>query len=401
MPEELILHIGTHKTGTSALQWFFYHNSALLDKNGIYYPHTGNEVGLAQHWLVSSIMGNRNPRHSTSKSFTAYIDDLIIETREKAKVLISSEMLCKCNDFDQLELFKKVADSIKIVVYLRRQDLFFESCFMQVVKNGGANGSFDAYLEDRMQISKDYYNLVNKWASLFGKENIIVRPYEKRQFIGGSIFSDFMNVLGHDLDDEYIFPDSLTNPTLCRDCFNFQLKCNALPLHRQDKTYIGQALKRYSGKFHRNGGWRDIIPPARKIEIIEYYQNSNSRIAREYLGRDDGVLFMDPLPEINKKFPEYHGLSRDNIVKIGCFIAQQHPSLFCVLVKEINAGLQSEDKHIQQAAECLNPVCSIVSGSMLKIEMLHEKAMTLLRMLIPVRVRYYLKGIFYGRSKWQ
>ena len=36
--KKIYLHIGTAKTGSSALQAFFYKNAKLLEDNGIYYP---------------------------------------------------------------------------------------------------------------------------------------------------------------------------------------------------------------------------------------------------------------------------------------------------------------------------------------------------------------------------
>ena len=37
---ELIIHIGTHKTGTSSLQTFLATNRSVLIKHGIYYPES-------------------------------------------------------------------------------------------------------------------------------------------------------------------------------------------------------------------------------------------------------------------------------------------------------------------------------------------------------------------------
>lgn len=53
---EIILHVGTHKTGTTSIQNFIYQNPTLMAKNGILYPSTGlnmsqPEVGIRHDFL--------------------------------------------------------------------------------------------------------------------------------------------------------------------------------------------------------------------------------------------------------------------------------------------------------------------------------------------------------------
>ena len=50
MKKNLILHIGMGKTGTSALQDFFWENRARLKKSGLCYPKYG-AVSHAHHLL--------------------------------------------------------------------------------------------------------------------------------------------------------------------------------------------------------------------------------------------------------------------------------------------------------------------------------------------------------------
>ena len=40
--------------------------------------------------------------------------------------------------------------------------------------------------------------------------------------------------------------------------------------------------------------YRHLLPPKARHAILDYYEESNRNVAREYLGRADGRLFYDP-----------------------------------------------------------------------------------------------------------
>ena len=56
---EIIVHIGTHKTGTSSLQNFFAGNIPALLKHGVHYP-LGSYSGRNVNFLASRLVSGRD-----------------------------------------------------------------------------------------------------------------------------------------------------------------------------------------------------------------------------------------------------------------------------------------------------------------------------------------------------
>lgn len=75
---QLILHIGTHRTGTSALQQFFLMNRHVLDKNGVYYPLTGCNAEGMHHPLFQPLL---------KKSYKRFNILVVITFKEKVQIL--------------------------------------------------------------------------------------------------------------------------------------------------------------------------------------------------------------------------------------------------------------------------------------------------------------------------
>jgi len=65
----------------------------------------------------------------------------------------------------------------KIIIYLRRQDTFYESSYAQIIKTG-TSMSFGEYIKKLNPYNISYLKLLNVIEKIFGKENVIVKYYE-------------------------------------------------------------------------------------------------------------------------------------------------------------------------------------------------------------------------------
>ena len=87
----------------------------------------------------------------------------------------------------------KINVPIKIIIFCRSQQECFESSYQQQIKTIGSFKTFrfNEFVKIKLEsVANNYYNRINRWSSFFGKENIIVVPYEFKHFTN-KLFTDF------------------------------------------------------------------------------------------------------------------------------------------------------------------------------------------------------------------
>lgn len=203
------LHIGAPKTATSTLQNVFARNARRLLKRGVLYPQS-IQTSDAHHVLacdliekcqgsqMSDVWYGSQPRGQAWQSLQCEIEDHgnAIDT-----VVLSTELF-----FGQTRRLSSILEEIarslqdhevKVVVYLRRQDQLYSSFYNQDVK-GMRQWSESAYAfyETHQIFQTSYYDLLGMWSEIFGKDNMIVRPFEPGQWPGGDIVQDFCAAIG-------------------------------------------------------------------------------------------------------------------------------------------------------------------------------------------------------------
>lgn len=294
----LILHVGTDKTGTSALQLLFSANPGPFQRAGVYYPETGRAKHHQHHLLFAPICSfsdragfeNDVPWAEALTSLAAELDP-----RPEPRILLSSELLTQGVDFAALAQLRDMFADLRVVLYLRRQDHYVTSRYEQSVKTLGACEPFAADSES----VPDYWELAQAWEAFAGSpERLIVRPYEKEQFHGGSIFADFLH---HALDMEFgagfVLPENRdTNPRLHPDAAEFLRLANR---HRQPRGAVsllwhltGYSLQQAPDTLDPFTRCNQMAPSARRA-ILERCRAGNARVAERYLGRADGALFAE------------------------------------------------------------------------------------------------------------
>ena len=126
-------------------------------------------------------------------------------------MVYSNEMLL--DFFLNESLFEKFVEALqsydlKIIIYIRNQVDFTNSLYNQLVKN------HDWTKDIGTDICPDYPELILKLSKYLSQENILIRPYEKKQFVGGDVFGDFLDCLNMPYSDEFKLPDKVINPSL-------------------------------------------------------------------------------------------------------------------------------------------------------------------------------------------
>jgi hypothetical protein len=321
VPKQLILHAGTWKTGSKALQKFWALNKKELAQQGIFYPLTESASYMRggnrsyQSLIATSGDPNRKDR------LRALAEEM--SSDDKDTCLVSHENICNLSDPELLEFVSCLSGCrFKIALYLRRQDHYAASLYNQHVKAGVAfPGSVDEHFE-RYRSRYDYRQMVERLGSVFGFENIVVRPYEKEAFFGGTIFSDFgHHVLGIAIEDHFVMPKRDQNSRLDRDALEFKRVVNGLEGTKEEILSISKYLIDYCES--RDPSIREafqehnLLSPKQRTRILQACAEGNAWVAREMLSRSDGTLFYEPMPSEEDGWTAYPGLSGEKAAGIA------------------------------------------------------------------------------------
>ena len=217
----LYLHIGSHKTGTTAVQQGLHQNRILLEALGITYVGTGN---IAH---IQSAIGPISPTSFLPAGYKV-IDPADLAARLAAAqtetVVASSENFSFFFDRSAITALAQALrphfDDIRIVCYLRRQDRHAVSHHQEGAKpNRQAEGALWGHAPTALpdystahDLYLDYHHRLGLWADVFGDAAMIIRIYDRDLLKKRDIFADFLGLL--DLDITGLLPIGDRNASL-------------------------------------------------------------------------------------------------------------------------------------------------------------------------------------------
>lgn len=177
---QLVLHIGMHKTATTYLQNVFSARRYDLASHGVLYPNTGIRMSVDTRTRDGAQSGHA---YFTGRSSIDHLmADLLVEVPPNATtVLMSSEDFSRTIPTPEEQFAKFSAfGSVKVVLVLRRQDVWIESFYKQIVDQYGAfeTRSFGDYVAEEGPRLLDYYTRFSPWRDLVGPENFHVLSYD-------------------------------------------------------------------------------------------------------------------------------------------------------------------------------------------------------------------------------
>jgi len=182
----LILHIGLHKTATSYLQNVLSTCRYDLLREGVLYPTTGT-VDVAFRTREGAQSGHI--QLTRLRDSGDVVSELLNEIPDAAStVLVSSEdfTLPRANAATQYIRRFSAFGNVQVVLVLRRQDVWVESYYKQIVDQYGKfeTRSFDEFLEQMGPKLLDFYTRFSPWRDLVGPESFHVLSYD--DLVGGA-----------------------------------------------------------------------------------------------------------------------------------------------------------------------------------------------------------------------
>lgn len=308
MPDDIVLHLGAGKTGTSSIQHLLGANRETLASHGVLYPRT---PGGARHTRLGMFaksdedlvrtgawrrMGRPDPRRFRRR----FRRRLLQEVADAAprQVLFSDEALLSLSEEAVrrlTRLTRAIGGDVRAVVYLRRQDERLVSQYQQEVKTGRTATLADWAASAGGTHLHDYHQRLTTWRGVLGPSALVVRRFEPSAFVNGSLYDDFLDAAGIQMSADRLTPVETRNESLDAEAVEF---LRLLNLHRVENEaaepgYIDNTAVVERLRQHEKGPMLTLPDDVLDREM-ERWEPSNRATAQEFLGDPGGVLFREP-----------------------------------------------------------------------------------------------------------
>lgn len=291
MKRRLYLHIGVHRTATTSIQSFLRTNFLALQTLGYFNPFAaGRSAGL-----FNGLFSGK------TKAIDIATD---INKRAASKpvpihsLILSDEDICMRRDIAPLQRFTDIFD-VKVVLSLRRQDLWLESWHQQNVKwqwdPALAHLTFPQFLEQRPRFHWIRYDsLIDRFGRVFGPENLIIRVFERGEMPAGPIAAFCADIgLTSPTGLATPAPQNASLTPICSEFLRTLPLGDIKPEHRALIERAAFALDRQI-RARRSADAGLLMDHDTRSGILADYAAGNETVARTHFGRD--TLFHEPLP---------------------------------------------------------------------------------------------------------
>ena len=300
----VVLHVGMGKTGTSTIQATFHRNRRRLAKRGILYPKTPGKrrhirLGLsmqADDGVPRQSVGWRRQDVSTPGELRPQFEEALFEELESRpqQVVLSDEALLTASDTgigNLRDLLDRMASSVRVVAYLRRQDDHLCSRYPQMVKREGEVRMLSERAQADLSHIYDYHARLVAWRDVLRPDDLVVRTFERSRFADRSLLEDFLDASGLELRAENLKEVRSKNESLDAESVEFLRLVNLYRAERGERPSrdLTNDLVRKLNKIPR-GPTLTLTEPQLE-EFMQQWEPSNAAVAREFTGNPERPLF--------------------------------------------------------------------------------------------------------------
>lgn len=280
MINELIIHLGDTKTGSTSIQKALVQKAYELPGQSICYPTKNNHIAMAKTLSQTRRVPQREARFNRVKqAFDSSSADYGVISAEHFQ-FVDPQVFAEAME----TYWPGLKDRTRLVAYVRPHADKLLSAFSERVKLGSTMGTFEKFcdtLSDNEAI--DYLPRFQKWRDIFG-DRFTLRPFVRQELFRQDAVSDFFRVmLGNEdfrISDGISANTSLTLPQLSllremHEIFTVQLKARGAartPVTTEARNAMGRTV---SERLRASG----LGQTGEKIRIPEHLAD---RIATRY-----------------------------------------------------------------------------------------------------------------------
>lgn len=307
----LYVHIGTPKTATTSIQMFCVENQEKLNEQSysyplldFIYPHVAYRRN--GHFLAGWLY-KPNGEEDVEKEQELWDQGLAMVHREFEKydnVILSDENLWHASNGRKFPYWAKLMQDakehdyqVKVVIYIRRQDTLANSWLSQQVKEGwntNATIKWDSFQRKTRKVVFNYYLLLEKIAEVTGRENIIVRIFDRGKFKGKdhTIFSDFLEAIGVDYTDDFKITEEEANRSLTGNSQEILRIINTiLPDDVETRTLVRESAQDCENYKDPQDNFV-MFSEEEFNKFMGRYEKWNKALAKDYLDQEEPLFDM-------------------------------------------------------------------------------------------------------------
>ncbi len=303
--KSLVFHIGIPKTGSAAIQVFLARNRAALLHQGIDYLNIG-EFNMGVAGKISSGNGAFVARcllpvgaRAKIAPGEAHLTEALqaIKASEAHTGLISSEMFVDADQMlvaDFLDTLRKLGICPRAFYFIRAQDQFLMSSYVQMVKRHQFTGDPNEYalraMKNIAHIRYDSY--YRSMCNLFGADNVIIRTFEGAQSTRDGVLHAILQALSINCAG-LTFDTPEVNTGIAGPELALMLALNKFKPRMQFSDMVVQNAQLRGAS--RSGTIHSLLTAEAVSRIRTFFNEENRRLATSYFHREE--LFPTP-PEI-------------------------------------------------------------------------------------------------------
>ena len=296
----VVLHLGAHKTGTSLLQKFMLHRPGELARMGmVQVPRSrcNDLIGwgaipqkdpgplreaLTQPLERTSLWSRASQvrqRRQTSWPFVAPAVRTVILSHENSlgrpfhrnkPGLYPDAGACAKG------IHSAAGDlNVRVVYYIRSQESFLESYYLQTVHEGGTR-TFDEWLSGIDTDAISWAPVIDALVESFGEDRVVVRDFAEIQEGQHEFIANFLRTCDPDAHPDVHFP-ARRNTSISQQGLDLALVMNPLLAKDQQRT-VRNFLQ---SNFNNTKGARPVLlSPADKEALHDRYAAENAQLLR-------------------------------------------------------------------------------------------------------------------------
>ncbi|WP_417456505.1 hypothetical protein [Kordiimonas sp.] len=312
------LHIGGEKTGSTTIQKFLADNRGRLRDLGVVYPKVPGEhthirlaayaqpdfenadflrgVGVKDEADLARVHARFPERFRAELTSVVRPMSVLLLSNEHCQTQVTTEAGVRRLQ----ELLRTVAEKVRIIYYVRRQDHAAVSLYSTALRRGMAIPAPDLSAPETSH-RFNHLRVCKLYAGVFGEQALDVRLFDETRFAGGSLISDFCAATA--IDGKNWPRASAENTALGSDAQRLLVFLNSLhdapfaPFDGENRDALIAALENEKC----DGG---IVPScAAAMAFVERFSESNEAVRAQYFPHIEGPLFGDDF----SRYPQVAG----------------------------------------------------------------------------------------------